>query len=118
MRGGPISDKTVASTFSTIYGWLGGWDTTDVPNGTYTLQSVVTDDAGNSETSPGVSVTVDNLALHTGARTLRRGHGGRQRRPRRLGPLGDDPEPARGIPYVAVVRELFVMRVAGYRDQC
>jgi hypothetical protein len=54
----------VASTFPTIYGWLGGWDTTDVPNGTYTIESVETDDAGNSATSPGVSVTVDNV-LHT-----------------------------------------------------
>jgi hypothetical protein len=65
VSGGSLSDKTVASTFPTIYGWLGGWDTTDVPNGTYTIQSVVTDDAGTSATSPGVSVTVDNLPLHT-----------------------------------------------------
>lgn len=65
MSGGSISNRTVASTTPTIYGWIGGWDTTDVPNGTYTLQSVVTDDTGHSATSPGVRVTVDNLALHT-----------------------------------------------------
>jgi hypothetical protein len=65
VSGRSISDKTVASTTQTIYGWLGGWDTTDVPNGNYRLQSVVTDDAGNSATSPGVRVTVDNLPLHT-----------------------------------------------------
>ncbi len=65
VSGGSISDKTVASTTQTIYGWLGGWDTTNVHNGNYTLQSVVTDDAGNSATSPGVKVTVDNLPLHT-----------------------------------------------------
>lgn len=65
VSGGSISDKTVATTTPTIYGWLGGWDTTDVANGNYTLQSVVTDDAGKSATSPRVSVTVDNLPLHT-----------------------------------------------------
>ena len=46
-------------------GGLGAWDMTHVPNGTYTIQSVVTDDAGNPATSTGVSVTVDNLPLHT-----------------------------------------------------
>jgi hypothetical protein len=65
VSGGSILDQTVASTFPTIYGWLGGWDTTDVPNGTYTIQSVVTDNDGNSATSPGVSVTVDNPPLST-----------------------------------------------------
>lgn len=65
VSGGSVSDKTVATTIPTIYGWLGAWDTTDVPNGNYTLQSVVTDDAGKSATSPGVKVTVDNLPLHT-----------------------------------------------------
>jgi hypothetical protein len=66
VSGGSISDKTVASTGPTACcGWLGAWDTTDVPNGHYRLQSVVTDDAGNSATSPGVRVTVDNLPLHT-----------------------------------------------------
>jgi len=66
VSGGSISDKTVASTGPTYCcGWLGAWDTTDVPNGNYTLQSVMTDNDGNSATSPGVSVTVDNLPLHT-----------------------------------------------------
>jgi hypothetical protein len=60
VSGGSISDMIVASTFPTIYGWLGGWDTTDVPNGTYTIESVVTDDAGNSAPSTAISITVDN----------------------------------------------------------
>ena len=66
VSGGLISDMTVATTGPTACcGWLGAWDTTDVPNGNYMLQSVVTDKAGNSATSPAVSVTVDNLPLHT-----------------------------------------------------
>src|SRR5580704_7280992 len=66
VSGGSISDMTVASTGPTVCcGWLGAWDTTDVPNGNYMLQSVVTDKAGNSATSPGVGINVDNLPLHT-----------------------------------------------------
>ncbi len=44
----------------TLYGYIFVWNTTSVPNGTYTLQSVVTDVAGNFEYSTGVSVTVAN----------------------------------------------------------
>jgi hypothetical protein len=41
-------------------GWVGQWNTTQVPNGTYTLQSVATDAAGNAGVSPGIMVTVKN----------------------------------------------------------
>ena len=44
----------------TLYGYIFVWNTTSVPNGTYTLQSLVTDFAGNFEYSTGVSVTVAN----------------------------------------------------------
>jgi hypothetical protein len=44
----------------TLYGYIFVWNTTSVPNGTYTLQSLVTDVAGNFEYSTGVSVTVAN----------------------------------------------------------
>lgn len=44
----------------TLYGYIFVWNTTSVPNGTYTLQSLVTDVAGNAEYSTGVSVTVAN----------------------------------------------------------
>src|SRR5207302_1993482 len=36
------------------------WNTTSVANGTHTLSAVARDAAGNTTTSPGVSVTVDN----------------------------------------------------------
>jgi hypothetical protein len=65
VSGGSVSGLVVSSSSDTAYGWIGAWDTTDVPNGTYTLTSVATDTEGNTATSPGVSVIVDNLPLHT-----------------------------------------------------
>jgi hypothetical protein len=43
-----------------IYGWLAGWPTTDVPDGSYTVQSVVRDVGGQVSTSRAVPVTVAN----------------------------------------------------------
>jgi len=65
VSGGLVSDLMVDGSTDTEWGWIGAWDTTDVPNGTYTLQSVATDNDGTSTTSAGVTVTVDNPGLHT-----------------------------------------------------
>jgi hypothetical protein len=47
-----------AATFP--YGWLGRWNTTTVPNGTYTVHSVAYGVTGQVTTSPGVVVRVRN----------------------------------------------------------
>jgi hypothetical protein len=40
ITGGTMTDSVIATGTPTLYGWLGQWDTTSVPNGPYTLQSV------------------------------------------------------------------------------
>jgi hypothetical protein len=65
VSGGSISDQMVSSSNLAAFGWFGAWDTHDVPNGTYTLQSVATDTLGDVTTSAGVTVTVDNPPLQT-----------------------------------------------------
>ena len=60
LNGGTATNKVVATATPTLYGWLAYWDTTDVPNGTYTLASVLTDADHITVTSPGVTVKVAN----------------------------------------------------------
>jgi hypothetical protein len=54
----------VCTAAPTIYGWLCGWDTTTVPNGSYFLVSEAFNSTGSAFSS-GVGVTVDNMPLHT-----------------------------------------------------
>ena len=60
LTGGSLSKALVATGTPTIYGWLAGWNTTSVPNGTYVLQSEAYDAAGLSAYSSGITVTVNN----------------------------------------------------------
>ena len=53
-----LSDDVIATGTPTLYGWLAGWNTTGVANGTYTLQSVRV--RGVTGTSPPVTITVSN----------------------------------------------------------
>jgi hypothetical protein len=64
LTGGSYNDYQVYWGNPTLYGWAGAWQTTNVPDGTYTLQTEVTDAAGNIAYSPGETVTIDN-ALQT-----------------------------------------------------
>jgi major membrane immunogen (membrane-anchored lipoprotein) len=60
LTGGSLNDALIATATSTYYGWLASWNSTTVPNGTYTLQSEASDGAGYQGVSTGVTVVVDN----------------------------------------------------------
>ena len=60
LTGGSLNDAVIATATPSPYGWIALWQSENEPNGTYTLQSVVTDAAGNVAYSPGVTINVDN----------------------------------------------------------
>jgi hypothetical protein len=60
LSGGSLSNQVIATGTATIYGWLALWNTTTIPNGSYTLQSVATEVGGTTATSPGITMTVSN----------------------------------------------------------
>jgi peptidoglycan/LPS O-acetylase OafA/YrhL len=60
ITGGALRDHVIATGRETLVGWLGPWNTTTVPNGTYMLKSVATYGKGKTATSPGITITVDN----------------------------------------------------------
>jgi hypothetical protein len=60
LTGGALNNALIATATPTYYGWLAGWNTTTVPNGTYTIKSVAYDASGNSGQSAGVTITVAN----------------------------------------------------------
>jgi hypothetical protein len=64
LTGNGLTNDVIATAAPTLYGWLAAFDTTTVPNGTYSLQSVATS-GGLTGTSPAVTVTVDNAAPTT-----------------------------------------------------
>ena len=52
VTGGSLHDQTVATAVPTLYGWIAGWNTTSVPDGTYTLQSFASYSAGLPARAP------------------------------------------------------------------
>lgn len=60
LTGGTLNNAVIATGTPTIYGWLAAWNTTSVPNGSYTLEGVASYSGGVSGTSTGISVTVSN----------------------------------------------------------
>jgi hypothetical protein len=58
--GGSLSDALIGTATLTIYGWIASWDTTRVPDGTYSVTSLAFDASGGTGRSPAISVTVDN----------------------------------------------------------
>ena len=60
LTGGTLNDAVIATATQTVYGWLAAWDSTTVPDGVYTLQSVASYSGAVSGTSPGITITVSN----------------------------------------------------------
>ena len=60
LTGGTLDDSVIATAALTEYGWIAGWNTTSVPNGVYTLQSVASYGSEVSGTSPGITIIVSN----------------------------------------------------------
>ena len=60
LTGGSLTNSVIATATPTYFGWVASWDSTTVPDGTYTLQSEAFDAAGNSTLSAGLTVGVDN----------------------------------------------------------
>jgi hypothetical protein len=60
ITGGTLRDHIISTSRRTDVGWLGAWNTTTVPDGTYTLQSVASYGKGKTVTSPGITITVAN----------------------------------------------------------
>jgi PQQ-like domain len=60
VTGGTFNHSVIATATPTYYGWLALWNTTTLPNGTYTLQSVASYGGEVSGTSTPITVTVQN----------------------------------------------------------
>ena len=60
ITGGALSAEVISTATPTLFGWIGKWNTTSFPNGTYAVQSVATDVNGQSTTSAAINVTVSN----------------------------------------------------------
>jgi alpha-tubulin suppressor-like RCC1 family protein len=60
LTGGSYDKSVIGTATPTIYGYLLSWNTTSIPGGTYTLQSLATDAVGDTDYSAGITVTVDN----------------------------------------------------------
>jgi len=65
LSGGTLSNQVIGTATGTLYGWILKWDTTTIPNGTYSLAAVATDAAGNTDTSSPITITVNNAAPTT-----------------------------------------------------
>jgi hypothetical protein len=60
LNGETQSNAVIGMATPTIVGWLAGWNSTTVPNGVYTLQSVASYANGTSGTSTSIPIAVNN----------------------------------------------------------
>ena len=76
LTGGAFNHQVIATATPTLFGWLAQWNTTGVPYGSYSIQSVATDKVNTTDTSTPVSVIVNlRAADHRGADSFRWGLG-------------------------------------------
>jgi peptidoglycan/LPS O-acetylase OafA/YrhL len=60
VTGGTLRNAVIGTGTLSKYGWAFLWDSTEVPNGTYTVRSVAYGASGERSTSPGITVKVAN----------------------------------------------------------
>jgi hypothetical protein len=61
ITGGSLTNSVFVTATPSVYGWVGLWDTTSVPDGSYTVRSVARYFNGVvGATSPGITITVAN----------------------------------------------------------
>jgi hypothetical protein len=60
LSGEGLTNQVIATGTPTIFGWLATWDSTTVPNGAYTLQSVASYSGGGSGASLAITLHVNN----------------------------------------------------------
>ena len=65
VSGEGLTNQVIATATPTIWGWLAIWNSTSVPNGTYTLQSVASYSGVGSVSSLAITVNINNAAPST-----------------------------------------------------
>ncbi len=60
LTGESLSHRVISGSTKSLVGWISKWNTTIVPNGTYTLQSVASTNMKASTTSVGTTITLSN----------------------------------------------------------
>ena len=60
LTGGIFNQTVIGTAAPTLYGYIALWDITSVADGTYALQSLATDGAGNTTYSAGITIAVGN----------------------------------------------------------
>ena len=60
LNGPGLEGVSFAVGYRTNYGWIGGWNSSTVPNGRYTIEAKVSDSGGRTVVTPPVEVRVNN----------------------------------------------------------
>ena len=60
LSGPGLAESWTKTGVSTVYGWVAKWNTSAIPNGTYTIEAKVSDSRGRTVMTPTVEVRVEN----------------------------------------------------------